>query len=396
MTTLRLYLRTGWPDSEPGLPWALLGARGELSAQGDSVPASWPRADRCELVLPAGRTLFSRLKLPDGVKQPTAAMIGFALEEGLANDPAANLYALGGVGADGLRAVAATEAFGVRRAVATLKSLGRLCDRIAPEECLLPLPSENGWSVARAADRWLLRLASGQAASLPLCGAEAEQALLAQLAGGQPPSAVLACGADAAELISRRMPGWQIEPARHAGHDWRQGSWHAEFDFARGELAANRRWRDWGPSLRRAGLLLGGLLAAQLLLTLGQSGWYAWQKHSLSQQIRETAKPWLGAQAMPGGSALPMTRAVDKLRLSHGLPARDDAVALMGELAAASGRELQVRSLEYESGRLKLQAADVPAETLRRWRALLAGRQIRLEANASQPGVKELIVMREP
>ncbi|UGA39340.1 hypothetical protein JOS77_07270 [Chromobacterium haemolyticum] len=53
MTTLRLYLRAGWPDSEPGLPWALLGARGEPSAQGDSAPAGWPRADRCELILPA-------------------------------------------------------------------------------------------------------------------------------------------------------------------------------------------------------------------------------------------------------------------------------------------------------------------------------------------------------
>ena len=62
MTTLRLYLRAGWPDSEPGLPWALLGARGEVSAQGDGAPAGWPRADRCELILPAGRTLFTQAR----------------------------------------------------------------------------------------------------------------------------------------------------------------------------------------------------------------------------------------------------------------------------------------------------------------------------------------------
>ncbi|XLM20313.1 type II secretion system protein GspL, partial [Chromobacterium piscinae] len=181
MTTLRLYLRAGWPDSEPGLPWALLGARGELAAQGDSAPGGWPKADHCELVLPAGRTLFSEVKLPDAVKQPTPAVIGFALEERLGNDPGANLYALGEALPDGRRAVAVTEAAGLRRAVAMLKSLGRLCDRIVPEECLFSPPPVGGWSVTRLADRWLVRAASPFAASLPRGGGQLEQALFSSL-----------------------------------------------------------------------------------------------------------------------------------------------------------------------------------------------------------------------
>lgn len=396
MTTLRLYLRAGWPDSEPGLPWALLGARGELAAQGDSAPGGWPKADHCELVLPAGRTLFAEVKLPDAVKQPTPAVIGFALEERLGNDPAANLYALGDGLADGRRAVAVAEAMSVRRAVAMLKSLGRLCDRIVPEECLLPAPPKDGWSVTRLADRWLVRAASPFAASLPCGGAVLEQALFASLLAGSSPARLQWSGVDSADELLSRLPGWQGEATRGEAYDWRSGRRHGGFDFAQGELAANRRWRDWAPSLKQTGWLLGGLLAAQLLLTLGQSAWYAWQKHSLSNQIRAAATPWIGGQALPGGSALPMLRAVDKLRLSHGQPARDDMVELMGALAAVAGRDLQVREMEYESGRLKLQAADVPAETLARWRKLLSARQIMLDAASTQPGSKQLVVAREP
>ncbi|MFC4488274.1 type II secretion system protein GspL [Chromobacterium aquaticum] len=395
MTTLRLYLRAGWPDSEPGLPWALLGARGEVSAQGDGAPAGWPRADRCELILPAGRTLFTQARLPDAVKQPTAAVLGFALEEGLINDPAANLYAVGAVLPDGRRAVAVTEAFPVRRAVAMLKSAGRLCDRILPEESLLPLPARDGWSVARGADGWLLRLSAARAIRLPYCGELAEQLLFARLAAEWPPASLSVCGADAA-LVGARLPAWQGEPRQLAAHDWCSGQAQQAFDFANGDLAANRRWRDWGPALRRSGLALGGLLAAQLALTLGQAGWYAWQKQSLSADIRAAAKPWIGGQAMPGSSALAMTRAVDKLRLSHGLPARDDALELMGALAALSGRELQTRSLSYDSGRLKLQVAEVPADTLQRWRSQLAAQQIRLDVATTQQGTKELSLSREP
>ncbi|OHX12870.1 type II secretion system protein GspL [Chromobacterium sphagni] len=396
MTTLRLYLRTGWPDSEPGLPWALLGARGELSAQGDSAPSGWPRADHCELVLPAGRTLFAEVRLPEAVKQPTPAVMGFALEERLANDPAANLYALGATLADGRRAVAVTEAMPLRRAVAMLKSLGRLCDRIVPEECLLAPPPADGWSVTRLTDRWLVRAASPYASSLPRGGSQVEQALFASLLALAPPARLRLSGVDSADELLSRLPGWQGESVRGEAYDWRQGRREGGFDFAQGELAANRRWRDWAPSLQRCGWLLGGLLAAQLLLTLGQAGWYAWQKHSLSQQIRSAATPWIGGQALPGSSALAMMRSVDKLRLSHGQPARDDMLELMGALAAVSGRDLQVRTLEYEAGRLKLQVAEVPAESLARWRKLLTARQIMLDASSSQPGSKQLVVAREP
>ncbi|MEO4029077.1 hypothetical protein ABH313_13645, partial [Chromobacterium vaccinii] len=252
------------------------------------------------------------------------------------------------------------------------------------------------WSVTRLADRWLVRAAAPYAASLPRAGGQMEHALFASLLAATQPARLRLHGVDRADEVLAHLPGWQGEAVRGDAHDWRSGRRHASYDFAQGDLAANRYWRDWAPSLKKTGWLLGGLLIAQIALTLGQSGWYAWRKHSLSQQIRAAATPWIGGQAQPGSSALAMTRAVDKLRLSHGQPARDDLVELMGALAAVSGRELQVRTLEYEAGRLKLQVGEVPAESLARWRKLLAARQIMLDATSSQPGSKQLVVAREP
>ena len=148
MSILRLMYRPAWPDSETALAWVLLGERGERLDGGDDEPAAWPRAGETELVLPAGQTVFLRAALPRASRERMQAAAGYALEERLANDVQANLYALGPA-AGGEHGVAVTEAFGVRRAVAMLRSLGRTPDRIVPEETLGP--ATEGWQLAAAA-----------------------------------------------------------------------------------------------------------------------------------------------------------------------------------------------------------------------------------------------------
>ncbi|VEB45055.1 Uncharacterised protein [Chromobacterium violaceum] len=39
--------------------------------------------------------------------------------------------------------------------------------------------------------------------------------------------------------------GWQGETARGEACDWRSARRHGGYDFAHGDLAANRYWRDW-------------------------------------------------------------------------------------------------------------------------------------------------------
>ena len=61
MSLLRLHLPPNWPDADPdaALPWCSLGARGEPLASGSAVPADLPRADACELVIPAELVLLT-------------------------------------------------------------------------------------------------------------------------------------------------------------------------------------------------------------------------------------------------------------------------------------------------------------------------------------------------
>ena len=384
MSVLRLYLRPGWPDSEPGLPWALLGSQGQCLQQGDGSPSAWPRADQLELVLPAGSTLFTAVTLPPG-RELKPAVIGYALEEQLANDPAANLYAVGGKLADGRRSVAVCEAAPVRRAVAMLRQLGRLADRIVAEETLLPLPDAGQWVLAVQPQGWLLRRGLDEASFLPAASAAL---LLPRLAATAPPAVVLLLGERPAGLPEQ----WPVQQGE--AWQWQHGR-AVGVSFAHGELAADRQWRALAPTLRRAGVIVAAVVLAQTLLACGQWGWYAWQKKSLQQQIRQQVQPW-APQAVAGSSALPMLRAVDRLRVSRGLPARDDMVTAMAQLAEVNRGQLKLVSLRYDSGRLAFQAPALTTEQAQAWQAQLAARQWLLSTSQNEQGQREWVLTREP
>jgi general secretion pathway protein L len=165
--------------------------------------------------------------------------------------------------------------------------------------------------------------------------------------------------------------------------------------FAHGELAADRQWRALAPTLRRAGVIVAAVVLAQTLLACGQWGWYAWQKKSLQQQIRQQIQPW-APQAVAGSSALPMLRAVDRLRVSRGLPARDDMVTAMAQLAEVNRGQLKLVSLRYDSGRLAFQAPALTTEQAQAWQAQLAARQWLLSSSQNEQGQREWVLTREP
>ncbi|MGL6071786.1 type II secretion system protein GspL [Craterilacuibacter sp.] len=385
MTVLRLMLRSSWPDSEPGLAWALIATSGEQLQAGDDAPAHWPKSNSTELILPAGQTLFTRIKLPQASRERQLAAAGFALEEQLAGDPAANLYALGGM-AGGLNAVAVTEAFALRRAVAMLKQLGRAPDRILPEEMCVPEPLPGQWVLARAAGGRILRRSHTQACVLP--DGVVGDALAARLLAEGAPESQRLCG-DVAALADIAQ-----EKTEAAG--WQTARGATPYDFARGELASNRLWRAWAPALKSSGLIVAVLIAAQLALLLGEAGMLAWRKHRLSSDIRTLTQPLLGTQALPGASALPLLRAVDRLRAERGEAVRDDALYLMARLGEASGNTLSLSVLESEGGRVALQAPALPDETFARMRTQLAGAGIALNKRSGEGGVREWILTREP
>ena len=238
--------------------------------------------------------------------------------------------------------------------------------------------------LAQGEHGYLLRQPYGQAGFLP---AASVGLLLPRLVAAPAPASITLLGEAPAGLPAadvQAQPRWQWQLGRHQG-----------VNFAQGELAADRQWRALAPLLRRSGLILGALILAQTALVCGQWGWYAWQKRSLQQDIRQLVQPW-APQAVAGSSALPMLRAVDRLRLSRGLPARDDAVAAMAQLAAVSGGQLQLAQLRYEAGRLAFVAPTLAPEVAARWREQLAARQWLLSSAQTEQGQREWILTRKP
>ncbi|WP_028537150.1 type II secretion system protein GspL [Paludibacterium yongneupense] len=395
MITLRLFFDDGWPDAVPVLDWTLLASDGEPARSGQGAVGDWPDARVHELVLPAGRTLFARAALPASTRQSSGALLGFALEERLLNEPSANLYLAGSIAADGQRELAATEAAGVRRALATLRAMGRAVERVLPEECLLPLPPAGDWSVAATRHGYIVRC--GELAAHFVPAGELALPLLTRLLRNDAPHAVRACGAEALELMSEAaaLADWQGALSPLPERDWRHAAATQSGDFARGELAPRPGWGVWHAPLRRA----ARILALTLLLVVAGAGvrtaWLGWQSARLASQAGELARGLVGGAVATDQLARRALLAVDRLRLARGLPARDDALEAMGALAA-SGGGVRAQTIDYHDGRLTLRVVPPAVSELAAWRERLAQRRYVLQTRPLGADAMEIQIIREP
>ncbi|AXK40569.1 type II secretion system protein GspL [Crenobacter cavernae] len=380
MKTLRLY----WPGSaDPGIEaeydWALLDAAARCRDSGRGPASAWPAAERVELILAAGGTLFTEVALPAKLRQPDDKLIGYALEDALATDPSANLYSLGDAAGEGRRAVALTAAAPLRRAVAALKAAGRGVDAIVPEEALLPAPAPGEADVAATRDAWLLRVPGQRALAVPFAPTLAEP-LFANAFGAAPPP--LSFRGDVGDWpFAVRWPA-----AGAPAYDWRSAKPVLPFDFARGE------WRE--PVVRAGRWLTIGALACAAL-SLAELSWLSWQQKSLKSQIAELASPILGKQALPpGGTLQALVRSVDRLRLERGDAARLAPLPALAALAEA-GVGPTLSRVEAADGQVSVWVAGVTPEPFARWRDALATRHYRLQQSADGGAVR-LTVRWEP
>ncbi|RXZ43220.1 type II secretion system protein GspL [Crenobacter cavernae] len=388
MKTLRLY----WPGSadpgiETGYDWALLDAAARCHDSGYGPASAWPAAERVELILAAGGTLFTEVALPAKLRQPDDKLIGYALEDALATDPSANLYSLGDAAGEGRHAVALTAAAPLRRAVAALKAAGRGVDVIVPEEALLPAPAPGEADVAATRDAWLLRVPGQRALAVPFVPALAEP-LFANAFGATPPPLTF-CGDVGDWPFAVRWPA-----AGAPAYDWRSAKPVLPFDFARGEFAPRKRGEWHEPVLRAARWLAIAALACAAL-SLAELSWLTWQQKSLKSQIAGLASPIVGRQALPPGGTLPaLVRSVDRLRLERGDAARLSPLPALAALADA-GVGPSFSRVEAGDGRVSVWVASVDAAQFARWRDALATRHYRLQ-QSQDGGAARLTARWEP
>ena len=370
---LRVFLPpSDRPDESAPWPWMLFDARHELLREDATPPPGMPRADDVELVLPAARVLFARLKLPRVGAATLRELLPFAVEDRLLADPSRIHAVAASPDARGESLVAVIDREWLRSAIEPLRAAGLHPTRAWCESALLA-GGEGDWNLVLGRSRGMLVDDDGAAATFDRAAGAAFPLALrialdeASARGDRPAVIRVHTDGDAAVPDLER---WAAE----AGVPMERGSrWEqlARGEPARGaidllapELSARRaRFSAW--RVPRAAL---ALVAAIALVQLSLDALEAWRLSRERSALAARAESIFRA-AFPEAKAvvdprLQMERNLGELRRSRGLAAGDDFLAQLTRAARES--QTPVRAVVYEKGRLEVRrGAPATAEAKR-------------------------------
>lgn len=353
------------PDERPAAgarwPWILLDASHGLLRE-DATPLSgMPRASEAELVLPAARVLFARLRLPRVGGATLRELLPFAVEDRLLADPSYIHAVAGPTDARGETLVAVIDREWLAAALEALAGVG-IHPANAWCESALPGGEAGTWDLVLGRARALLADDAGAGVAFDRgAGTELPLALRIALdessARGERPRTIRVHGEGDAALPD--VAPWSADTgvAFERGASWEE---IARREPRRG--AIDLLPRDGRAGRSKLGRLhvpraAWALVAAIAMLQLALDGARTW---SLS---RERAALAARAQAVfreafPQAKAvvdarLQMERNLAELRRSRGLAAGDDFLTRLTEAARASHGP--VRAIEYANGRVEVQ-----------------------------------------
>jgi general secretion pathway protein L len=354
-----MMLRIFLPSAERPSPgerfaWKLFDARGELRRAGEGPPGEMPRAKAVELVLPAERVLFARLKLPRVNAATIRELLPYAVEDRLLADPSHIHAVAGSRNARGETVVAVVDREWLRARIEALAAEGHAATAAFCESALLA-GGRGDWHVVWGKGRGMLVDDEGVGASfdrgpgLPLA---IRVALDEAAARGDKPASVRVHTQGGEPLPD--LAAWSTETgvAFAPGTQWEtlaagQPAAHS-IDLLQGELA--RRPRADALRIPKAALWLAGAIAAlQVGLAVADSLRMQAERERLvrrQEQIFRTAFPEAKAVVDP---ELQMARQLEDLKRSRGLAAGDDFLAQLTRVARESR---SVRTVEYAGGRL--------------------------------------------
>jgi general secretion pathway protein L len=413
MSLLRIHIPSHWPDVEPAapLPWCRLGARGECLASGSATLASLPRAETCELIIPADWVLLTRAALPRGNRQKMRQMLSYAIEDKLIAEPDSVHVATGATFADDQTALAVIDRTLLGRVLSRLSDAG-LRPRHAWPETLLPELPDDGWVMVWDGRSGFLR--TGSQSGMSLDGGSS----------AQPPVALalsVAQAREASELPHRLLlrlhentPTPDVEAWRHAlgmtvevGMEW--SPLHhpdlpvAGIDLLQGEFTSSGLLRD-GWSRLRLPLILAGLIA---VLQVGATT-VEWFLLSHEKRQLQTAMEKSFREAFPDArvvvdAPLQMERKLAELRGAAGQLAPLDFLPLLARTATAldASQRSNLRAVHYEANQLSLEVA-LPDQAAadgvlkRLLDAGLVSQLQHLEGDGAQPMVRIVVTGNTP
>jgi general secretion pathway protein L len=394
---LQIHLPERWPDAlnDPPLRWAL--RRGAGVEDGVSRLADIPRAGEVVIVLPVARVAFVRTPLPRGPAAKLARIAPFAIEDAVVSAPEDVHCVVLDDDPDGERLIAVLDRPWLEGALAELASFGIEPDRAIVESALVA-GDEGTWTVV-----W-----SDGGGFAALGGVEAI-ALDASVDGRPPLGLKLALderrSAGSVPRVIRFLTAGAADPPETA--KWSEslhvpvalaGKWLPEASDARAAACADLLpgsraggWvaDGWLARLKPAAALLAALVAAHVLVTLGDWARLAYEARSLRNGMQAAFRKAFPEAKAVVDPALQMRRNLADLRGAAGEPDPTDLVSLLAKLApplAAAGAQPQ--SLRYERGELQLELVVASGETRGRLASRLhvPGMRVRIERVATGAG----------
>jgi general secretion pathway protein L len=394
---LQLHVPERWPDAvrEPQVRWAR--RRDADVEEGVSRLAEIPRADETVLVLPVARVAFVRAALPQGPAARLAKLAPFAIEDAIVSAPEQVHCVVLDDDRGGERLIAVLDREWLGSALAELASFGIKPDRAIVESALVA-GEEGTWTVVWSGDSGFAALGDVEAIALD-ASVEGRPPLGLKLAlderrrAGAGPRAVrvLTTGAADPPEVAKWSESLHV-PVAIAGKWLPEASdagAAACADLLPGARAGAWAAEGWLARLKPAAALVAALVAAHVLVTLGDWARLAYEARSLRQQMEAAFRKAFPEAKAIVDPALQMRRNVADLRRAAGEPDAADLVPLLAKLApalAAAGARPQ--SLRYERGELELELVVASGETRERLasRLRVPGVQVRIERVATGGG----------
>ena len=150
------------PGADTPAAWCRLDARGTALREGTSGIASVPAGEPIDLILPASRVLFARLKLPKVRASTLRELLPYAVEDKLLADPSQIHAVPGPTLADGQTLVAVVDRGWLDAGLAWARSRGHRIARVVCESALVS-GTDSAWHVRLAEDAAFLVEGDGYA-----------------------------------------------------------------------------------------------------------------------------------------------------------------------------------------------------------------------------------------
>jgi general secretion pathway protein L len=381
-------------DSTHTFAYGLRSNGGELQRSGTGSLTELPRADRLELILPAGLVLLTEVKLPPVRGQKLRQMLPFAVEDQILSDPESVHVAAGARAADGATPVAVIDKAWLKDVLEALRRAKLRADRAIPETCLPELEPQAWTLVWNGRDGFVrtgpalgMALDSVDETLSPLALARAVTE--AKVQNRAPQRIIFRATDDARSIPNFASWGTTLGAVVVPGKDW---EWAPRFlntadaiNFLQGEFAPSSGIRDLVPELKPIWLLAGLVIALQ-----GAATTYDWWRLTREQRALQTDMEKTFRAAFPDAkivdAPLQMQRNLADLRRASGAAEPNDFLPLAAKAANLFGPGVKMQAFHYDNGALKADVLLADQNAAEELRSRLTGDKARIEATTPKDG----------